>query len=181
MARFSFLRHGLPLAAAGALAVTVFSVLEAHEPRLRTEPALPPPASPFKARVAGVGLIEPASELIAVATELGGVVTKVSVAAGDRVAAGQPLFAIDDRTYRAALADAEAGLALAEASAVTVDRQIEAQRALVAQAKALLDSAAAERARAAADRTRFQALAARDWASRQKLEAAAADARKAEA
>lgn len=181
MKRFSAIRHGLPLLAAGAFAFATYSVLGASGQRIETEPLLAPPASPFKARVAGVGMVEPASELIAVATELGGVVARVSVVAGDTVAAGQPLFAIDDRGYRAALADADAGHALAVAAAATVERQAEAQLAAIAQAKAQLQSAEAERSRAAADRVRFAALAARDWASRQKLEAAAADARKAEA
>ncbi len=181
MKRFSFTRHGLPLLAAGALAFAAYSVLAAHQPRLKSEPLLAPPASPFKARVAGVGLVEPSSETIAVATELGGVVARVFVAAGQAVEAGAPLFAIDDRGYRAALADAEASLALADASIATFGRQIEAQKALVLQAKAQLASAEAELVRADADRRRFAELAAKDWASRQKLEATGADARKAEA
>jgi multidrug resistance efflux pump len=181
MPRFSLTRHGLPLVAAGALAFATYSVLAAHQPRPKAEPVLAPPASPFKTRVAGVGMVEPASETIAVATELGGVVARVFVAAGDRVRAGDKLFALDDRAHRAALADAEAGHALAEAALATLDRQIEAQAAVIAQANAQVSSAAAEHARAAADRARFAALAARDWASRQKLEATAADAAKAEA
>ena len=181
MKRPSLLRHGLPLLAAGALAFATYSVLSAHQPRPKSEPAFAPPASPFKARVAGVGLVEPASEMIAVATELGGVVTRVHVAAGEAVEAGAPLFAIDDRGYRAALADAEASFALAEAAIATIERQVEAQRALILQARAQLASAEAESARAESDRARFAALAAKDWASRQKLEATGADARKAEA
>lgn len=181
MKRFSLTRHGLPLVAAGAFAFATYSVLSAHQPRTKAEPLIAPPTSPFKTRVAGVGLVEPASETIAVATELGGVVARVHVAAGAAVKAGAPLFAIDDRAYRAALADAEASAALAAAAIATIGRQIEAQRALILQARAQLAGAEAEHARAAADRARFAALAAKDWASRQKLEATAADARKAEA
>jgi HlyD family secretion protein len=181
MARFSFVRHGMPLIAVVAFAFATYSVLSAHQPRTKSDPVAAPPASPFKLRVAGVGLVEPASEIIAVATELGGVVARVHVAAGQAVKAGDPLFAIDGRGYRAALADAEAGVALAEAATATLDRQVEAQGALIAQVKAQVASAKAERQRAEADRVRFAALAARDWASRQKLEATAADAAKAEA
>ncbi|HEY7609156.1 MAG TPA: HlyD family efflux transporter periplasmic adaptor subunit [Alphaproteobacteria bacterium] len=181
MKRFSLTRHGLPLIAAGALAFATYSVLSAHQPRLKSEPLFAPPASPFEKRVAGVGLVEPASETIAVATELGGVVARVHVAAGQAVEAGAPLFTIDDRAYRAALADAEASFALAEASIGTIGRQIEAQRALILQARAQLAGAEAEFARADADRARFAALAAKDWASRQKLEATRADASKAAA
>jgi len=39
-----------------------------------------------------------------------------SIMAGDRVKAGQPLFAIDDRDYRAAVAQGEAAVAAAKAS-----------------------------------------------------------------
>lgn len=77
-----------------------------------------PVRSPYIRSVSGSGLVEAASENIAVATPLGGIVAEVFVKAGDRVEAGAPLFRIDDREYRAertvrtaALAEAEAELA----------------------------------------------------------------------
>lgn len=181
MARFSFVKHGLPILAVGALAFAVVSVVNSHQPRRAVTPAFAPPTSPYASRVAGLGMVEPASETVAVATELGGVVARVHVVAGQRVAAGQPLFALDDRAWRAALADAEAARAQAEAAIETLARQRAHQEAAIAEARARLASAAAEHARARADHDRIAALAAKDWASRQKLDAAVADLARAEA
>jgi multidrug resistance efflux pump len=84
------------------------------------------------------------------------------------VAAGAPLFSLDDRRYRAALAEADAALA-----ATVAER---------AEAEATLYAARAERDRAAADSARYQSLARSDIAaSRQRIETAIADARKADA
>jgi multidrug resistance efflux pump len=92
----------------------------------------------------------------------------VFVRAGERVAAGANLFRLDDRTWRAALAQAEAELAQA--------------RAAVPEARANLAAALAERERAAADSARFATLVRQDFAaSRQRYETALADARKATA
>lgn len=134
----------------------------------RASPPAPPPENPFAAAVAGLGEVEPSSEVVAVATELSGVAAELFVRAGDRVAAGARLFRLDDRAWRAALAVAEAELAQAAAA--------------VPEARALLASALAERERAAADAARFAALVRQDFAaSRQRYETALADARKAEA
>jgi multidrug resistance efflux pump len=181
MPRFRPLAHGLPLLAAAALTFAIVSVVNSHQPRRAVAPAFAPPTSPYPARVAGIGMVEPASETIAVATEQGGVVARVFVVAGQRVAAGAPLFALDDRAWRAALADADAAFAQAEAAIETLARQHDFQDAAIAEARARLASAAAERARAEADHARIAALAARDWASRQKLDAAVADRARAAA
>ena len=178
MARFSVLKHGLPLAAAGALAFSFVSVIGAHQSRPRTEPAIQPATSPYANRVAGAGIVEPAGETVAIANEIGGVVVAVHVAAGQAVRKGEVLFALDDRAYRAALAEAEAALDAARGAVTTLDRQIDWQATRIAEAKAAIAAAEAEVERAAADRARYQALMQRDWASRQRAEATLAEARK---
>src|SRR5215475_6116528 len=101
--------------------------------------------------MAGSGNVEPASEVIALATERGGIVTRVTVVAGDRVKAGQPLFAIDDRNYRATVAQDEAAVATANASLAAIDQNLILQRDAIDQARANLEGADAERTRAALD------------------------------
>jgi RND family efflux transporter MFP subunit len=106
-------RLALPVIAAGLLSFALFTVLTQPE-RTEAAPALAAPATPFTGTVAGVGVIEPRSEEIAIGTHVPGVVAEVYVKAGDEVKAGAPLFRIDDRAPRAELALAEARVRSAE-------------------------------------------------------------------
>jgi len=168
MASKSATRLILPaIAVAGALFSAWHVVGQAGTPA-RIDPPAAPPQNPFIAAVAGLGEVEPSSELVAVATELSGVVSAVLVRAGQAVAAGDRLFTLDDRSYQALLAQAEAELAQARAS--------------LQEARANRAAALAERERAGADAARFATLVRQDFAaSRQRYETALADARKAEA
>lgn len=168
MARHSPFRFALPaLALAGAL-FAAWSIASQPGTPERAPPPAAPPRNPFPAAIAGLGEVEPASETIAIGTDLAGLVAAVHVRAGDRVEAGAPLVSLDDRRLRAAVAEAEAALVAARASRD--------------EAEASLASAAAERRRAALDAERYRALVRGEVAaSRQRLETAEADARKAEA
>lgn len=155
------------LALAGALFAT-WSIMGQPSAPERTVPPSVPVSNPFPGAVAGLGEVEPNSETVAIGTDLSGLVAAVHVAPGERAEARAPLFSLDDRRPRAVLAEAEAALAAAIA-----DR---------AEADASLAAARAEGERAAADAARYQSLARSDIAaSRQRIEAAVADARKAEA
>ncbi|MCY2933171.1 MAG: HlyD family efflux transporter periplasmic adaptor subunit [Planctomycetota bacterium] len=61
------------------------------------------------------GLIEPQSELIAIGTNVSGVVKEVFAKPGHKVAKGEPLFQMDDREAQASLRAALAALTVAEA------------------------------------------------------------------
>src|SRR5215468_1324294 len=100
-------RHGVPLLAAAMIGFAGWSIAAKHTSREVTPPPITAPTSPYEDNVVGAGIVEPASEMIALAIERGGVVTRIDVAAGDRVKAGQPLFATDDRNYCAAVAQDE--------------------------------------------------------------------------
>jgi RND family efflux transporter MFP subunit len=113
MTRSAFGRLALPALAAGLFVFALVSVL-GQEERTQASPALAAPATPFAASVAGVGVIEPRSEEIAIGTHVPGIVAAVHVRSGDRVEAGAPLFSIDDRAPRAELALAEARIRSAE-------------------------------------------------------------------
>src|SRR5215831_16983980 len=178
---FSPTRHGIPLLAIAMVSFAGWSIAAKHDPRVAASPPIAAPTNPYDDNVAGTGIVEPASEVIAVAIERGGVVSRIDVMAGDRVKAGQPLFAIDDRDYRAAVAQGKAAVDAAEASIAAIDQSLILQRDAINQARAALDSAEAERVRAALDHTRYAELARDAWAPRQRLETAAADAQKADA
>jgi len=182
MARvFSPTRHGIPLLAVAMIGFAGWSIAAKYDPRVITPPPIAAPTNPYAHNVAGMGIVEPASEVIALAIERGGVVSRIDVMAGDRIKAGQPLFAIDDRDYRAAVTQDEAAVAAANASIGTIDQNLILQRDTIDQARATLDSAEAERVRASLDHTRYTELARDAWAPRQRLETAAADAQKADA
>src|SRR6516225_802314 len=178
---FSLTRLGMPLLAIAMVNFAGWSITAKLDPRVAASPPIAAPTSPYDDNVAGTGIVEPASEVIAVAIERGGVVSRIDVMAGDRIMAGQPLFAIDDRDYRAAVAQDQAAVAAAEASISSVDQSLIQQRNTIDQARAALDSAEAERLRASLDHTRYAELARDTWAPHQRLETAIADAQKADA
>jgi len=103
---FSPTRHGIPLLAVAMVSFAGWSIAARHHPRVASAPPIAAPTNPYDDNVAGTGIVEPASEVIAVAIERGGVASRIEVMAGDRVKAGQPLFAIvrrraDVNRYRA--------------------------------------------------------------------------------
>lgn len=178
---FSARRHGIPLLALAMLGFASWSVASKYRPRAVTSPPIAAPTSPYDDDVAGSGIVEPASEVIALATERGGVVTHIEVAAGDLVKAGQTLFSIDDRNYRAAVAQDEATVASARASIAAIDQSLILQQAAIDQARANLEGVEAEQTRAALDLARYAHLVQDSWATRQRFETATSDADKANA
>lgn len=120
------IRFALPALATGLLGFAIIASLRPG--RAQTEPLLAPQASPFASGVAGIGVIEPSSELIAIATELPGVVRSVHVKAGDSVPARAALFTLDARALTAQLASAKAGVDQAQAALVAANVRLEDER-----------------------------------------------------
>ncbi len=104
------------------------------------------PAAAGKDRrfIGGIGIVEPVGEAVSIGTELPGIVTSVKVKAGDRVAKGDPLFTLDDRTSQANLAIARANLLAAEAKLRELESEIPPTQAKVAAAEAQLEQATAD-------------------------------------
>src|SRR5215471_3365707 len=152
---FSPTRHGIPLLAIAMVSFAGWSIAAKHDPRVAAPPPIAAPTNPYDDNVAGTGIVEPASEVIALAIERGGVVSRIDVMAGDRIKAGQPLFAIDDRDYRAAVAQGKAAVAAAEASIAAIDQSLILQSDAIDQARAALDK---RQSRARPRRTRSRAL-----------------------
>src|SRR5262249_15687623 len=178
---FSATRHGIPLLALAMLGFGGWSVASKYQPRVVTSPPIAAPTSPYDDDVAGSGIIEPASEVIALATERGGVVTRIAVVAGDFVKPAQPPFSIDDRNSRAPVAQDEATVASTPASLAVIDQSLVLQGETIDQARANLQGVEAERTRAALDLTRYAHLVQDAWVTHQRFETATADAEKATA
>jgi HlyD family secretion protein len=138
----------LPILALGAI-IFAWSTLSPKDNPTDTLPAQPATAPDQDgAIVAALGVIEPSSEVIAVASELPGVVREVFVKPGDLVAAGAPLFRLDGRALTASLesqlANAQQARAnsLASASRVsTLEANVATAAAGIAQAEAALQTA----------------------------------------
>ncbi len=121
------------------------------------------------------------SDITVISPKVEGYLKEVRVADNQSVAAGEVLFVVDDRDFRAKVAQGEAAVATEEASVDTYDRRMDLQRSMIAQAQAEIGAADADQVRAARDFQRYTQLAATDFASRQRLETADADNRKAAA
>ncbi|MBK9585544.1 MAG: efflux RND transporter periplasmic adaptor subunit [Alphaproteobacteria bacterium] len=90
----------LPFVAVFALCFALFSVLTRAEVPKKS-PDAPPPQSGFARSVSGIGVIEPKGELVAIGTEISGLVSEVHVKAGDTVKEGAALFSLDMRDINA--------------------------------------------------------------------------------
>lgn len=121
------------------------------------------------------------ADITTIAPRVEGYVAEVRVVDNQPVKAGDVLLRIDDRDYRAKVAQAEARLEAAKAKIANIDSRLTLEAALIRQAEAGVASAEAEVARARGDQTRYAALAGRDFASQQRLATAVADAGKADA
>jgi membrane fusion protein, multidrug efflux system len=98
-----------------------------------------------------------------------------------KVRAGDVVARIDDGDYRLAVNSARDKVATQEATIARFDRQIEAQRAVVEQAQAQLISAQAAQKRMQSEYDRQQALAGKEFASKQTLEQSLANRDQADA
>lgn len=121
------------------------------------------------------------AQMTQLSSRVAGAVKAVPVDDFQRVKAGDLLLQIDPADYLAQVAQAEAGKAAARATLDNLANQIDAQKALVAQAEALRISAMALALEAAQEQKRQQALVQTQSGTVQKLQQATAANNKAEA
>ena len=131
---------GLPAVAVLAGALGLAHALSRPTPA-DTEPPQTPAASPYAARVGGLGIVEPRGRVIDVGVNLPGVVRSVPVEPGDAVAAGDVLFQIDDEVEAKAVATAQAQAAVEQARVAAARAAVTAADADVATAEATLENA----------------------------------------
>ena len=137
----------LPLLAVLGVVFAIFTVRAGNKPVPVSQPVAEPARSPFPTYVAGSGLIEAATENIAVGTTVPGVVTEVLVKVGDTVKAGEELFRVDDRELKATLAVREAALLSAKAELERLQNQPRPEEVPVAEAKVKEAEASLENAK----------------------------------
>jgi multidrug efflux pump subunit AcrA (membrane-fusion protein) len=103
----------LPIIAVIAFAFGFISVVHSQPRHEKAAPPAAPPGSPYDHTVAAVGLVETSTENIAIGTPLADVVVEVPVTVGQSVKAGDVLFRLDDRQWRAELSARQADLRVA--------------------------------------------------------------------
>jgi membrane fusion protein (multidrug efflux system) len=110
-----------------------------------------------------------------IAAKISGYIAAIPVEDNQHIRAGDVVAMIDDGDYQLAVDSAHDKVATQHATIERIGQQIAAQRAAVEQARAQLASAEAGATRTQLELDRQHALAAREFASRQKLEQAQAD------
>src|SRR5262252_6845384 len=136
----------VPLIAALTFIFAVGAVIVMKPVRHAELPPSAPPAARFESSVGAVGLVEANSENINISCAVSGMVTQLSVKAGDRVQPGQKLFSLDDRDIQADLAVKRAALDNARAQFAKLKAQPRPEElppleAKVREAQALLADA----------------------------------------
>lgn len=105
----------LPLLAVIGVGIGIYAAVQSARTLAPTPMVSDPPSSPYRAFVAGAGLVETNTENISVGTQIAGIVSKINVQIGCEVKKGDALFTIDDRATRALLASQQAAIKVAEA------------------------------------------------------------------
>jgi HlyD family secretion protein len=104
---------GLPILGIILMVFTMKEVLS-NQARKPVTPVTIPVSTELKQRIAGIGIIEPKSEMIQIGTHLPGIVQQLHVIVGQHVKAGDPLFTIDERDIKSQLNNSYAKLASAK-------------------------------------------------------------------
>lgn len=177
------LKYLLPLLALVGFVFAVRTVAQGAKPVVPAKPVAEPARAPFEDVIAGAGIVEARSQNVAVGTPVSGVVASIDAAVGDVVAAGAPLFRIDDRDRAAALSVKRALLAEAEAevarlAALPRAEDVPVAEARVTEAEASLADATKQLALAEALPDK-RAIAVQEW-DRRRFAVLAAQARAAE-
>jgi membrane fusion protein (multidrug efflux system) len=110
-----------------------------------------------------------------ISPQVSGLITDVPVNDNQMVTAGTMLFRIDDRDYRAAVAQAQAHIDQAQASIATYVAQIAAQQSQVEQADRQVDEAQAALNFSKDENTRYQDLVKKGAGTEQRAQQAASD------
>lgn len=125
----------LPLLALAGVALAVWTAVQSAKPIPAALPVAEPPRPPFARKISGAGIIEAASRNIAVGAHLSGIVNRVFVTVGSTVAAGDPLFTLDDRKHQADLAVKESAFQEAQARLERLKKAPRAEELPIARAR----------------------------------------------
>jgi HlyD family secretion protein len=147
----------LPISAGVMFLVAARHVYTEQQPLTRLLPPQTPARTPYTHSIGATGIIEAASQNIAVGSALSGIVLDVDVpveCVGQHVKVGDPLFRVDDRQLKAQLGLAEARAAAARAQFKRLEQQPRPEEIPPSEAKV-------QAAKANADRTQDEYQRAR--------------------
>ena len=113
-------------------------------------------------------------DVSSLAPQVSGLIAQVAVTDNETVHAGQLLVALDDRPYRAALAQADANVAGAQAALTNLDATEKLQQSVIAEAQTDITAADAAEVLARANQSRYARLAASAAGTEQDAQTASA-------
>jgi len=113
----------LPVIALGLLAFAGWYVWSTRPVEHKPAPPIAPATNPYADALAAAGIVEAQTENIAVGSATPGVVVEVLVKVGDEVAAGKPLFRLDDRQLRGELEVKKAAVAQARSDLIRLEAE----------------------------------------------------------
>lgn len=120
--------------------------------------------------IGGVGIVEPKSEIIAIGSEVPGVVEEVLVRPGDSVTKGQKLLQLDQRQAKADVQVAQSELLAQQAKLNELFAQVDIQRARVKAAEVSVQEATLSEANAAREYERAKQLRTQNAVSQEELD-----------
>ncbi|MBP9791879.1 MAG: efflux RND transporter periplasmic adaptor subunit [Rickettsiales bacterium] len=97
----------LPIFAAGMLIFTFMSIINNKKTPERT-PEIMPPTTSFQNQVAGIGIVQPLTNIINVAPQIPGILVEFYVTENQELVLGTPLFTIDEAQTKAKIKHAAA-------------------------------------------------------------------------
>ena len=136
----------LPIISVLGIGLAVYLVYKQSRPAPTAPPSGQPTKSPFSNRVAGSGLVEPATEIMNIGTSISGTVQSISVKEGQLLKKGDILFTIDQRDTMAQLGAAKAKLEVAtrkveQLKSMPRVEDVDRAKAIVAQRQSAVDDA----------------------------------------
>ena len=129
----------LPILAASGFALGIFTVIQGNKPTPVAPAVTQPAEAPFRAYIAGAGIVEAKTRNIAIGSALPGLVKTLDVKVGDHVRAGDLLFTIDDRDALALLEMRQADLQRAKAGLAEANATLNEARTLLRLAESVTD------------------------------------------
>jgi membrane fusion protein (multidrug efflux system) len=118
-------------------------------------------------------------DVTAVSSKVSGVIAEVRIADNQEVRAGDILFRLDDRDYRARVDQARAALSARRAAILRLDRSLELQQSAIGEARAAVRGAGAEAERSRRELTRIRVLRGEGWVTKSRSDEASASSEKA--
>lgn len=132
-------KYTLPMLAIVGIAAAIATVVNGNKPIPVAPAVVEPSRSPFQSFIAGAGIVEAKSQNIAIGSPLNGIVKEVTVAVGDQVKTGNPLFRLDDREALADLGMRRADLAKAKAAVGEAEAELTNAKTLMRLAESITD------------------------------------------